>query len=90
MSNEKRELREHANVKPTSLDPRYASARPWDWHVCLDCRTLVPVLRCPTCGGGRFARSPKAIIRQALKEYGVPPFPFEPKTSSNNRNRNAS
>lgn len=77
MSKPENKARKPAAIKPISQDPRYAAARPWDWHVCLDCHSLVPVLRCPKCGGLRFTSSPKAIIRQATAQHGLPPSPFD-------------
>lgn len=54
------------------LDPRSASARPWDWRVCRDCQTLVPV-RCPKCGSERLSNRPGDIVRVGLLQFGPPP-----------------
>lgn len=58
------------------IDPRYASARPWDWRLCQDCQTLVP-LRCPKCGSARLSGRPGHIIRAGLRQFGPPPALFK-------------
>lgn len=58
------------------LDPRYASARPWDWRLCLDCQTLVPV-RCPKCASDRLSGRPGDIVRAGLRQFGPPPAFFK-------------
>ena len=58
------------------LDPRYASARPWDWRVCRDCQTLVPV-QCPRCGSDKLSDKPKDVIHAALAQFGPPPAFFK-------------
>ena len=58
------------------LDPRYASARPWDWRVCNDCQELVPV-GCPKCGSDRLSGRPRDIVRVGLRRFGPPPGFFQ-------------
>ncbi len=58
------------------LDPRYASARPWDWRVCRDCQALVPV-RCPQCGSERLSGRPRDVVRAGLHQFGPPPGFFQ-------------
>jgi ribosomal protein L40E len=60
----------------THLDPRYASARPWDWWLCRTCEALVP-RRCPRCGSHKLSDKPSHIIRAALAQFGPPPFIFK-------------
>ena len=54
------------------LDPRYASARPWDWRVCLTCEALIPH-RCPRCGSDKLSDKPRDVIHAALTQFGPPP-----------------
>jgi ribosomal protein L40E len=54
------------------LDPRYASARPWDWRVCRTCEALIPQ-RCPRCGSDKLSDKPKDVIHAALTQFGPPP-----------------
>jgi hypothetical protein len=58
------------------IDPRYASARPWDWQVCRDCQTLVPV-RCPKCGSDRLSGRPGDVVHAGLHQFGPPPGFFK-------------
>jgi ribosomal protein L40E len=58
------------------LDPRYASARPWDWRVCRTCEALIPH-RCPRCGSDQLSDKPCHIIRTALAQFGPPPSLFK-------------
>jgi hypothetical protein len=53
-------------------DPRYASARPWEWRVCRACQTLVPV-RCPGCDSDKLSDKPRDVIHAALTKFGPPP-----------------
>ena len=89
MSTKNRREPKSQPIKPISLDPRYAAARPWDWCICQSCDHLIPVLRCPGCGGVRFSSNPKAIIRQALRQHGLPPSKFDshqiPEKSANKK-----
>ena len=58
------------------LDPKYASARPWDWWLCQSCRTLIP-RRCPNCGSAKLSAKRSHIARSALAQFGRPPFLFK-------------
>jgi hypothetical protein len=58
--------------KDPKNDPRFASARTWDWRLCLDCDTLVSE-RCPRCGGTHYTKRPGAIIRSGIRQFGFPP-----------------
>lgn len=58
------------------LDPRYASARPWDWWVCQSCGALIP-RRCPHCGSAKLSDKRSQIIRSGLAQFGPPPFLFK-------------
>jgi hypothetical protein len=60
----------------TCLDPRYASARPWDWRLCRTCESLIP-RRCPRCGSDQLSDQPSHIIRAALAQFGPPPSLFK-------------
>jgi hypothetical protein len=53
------------------LDPRYASARSWDWKLCLKCGALLPE-RCTVCGGSEFTKDPEKIISAAISKLGLP------------------
>jgi len=55
------------------LDPRYASARPWDWWLCRTCEALIPH-RCPRCGSDKLTHKSSHVIRAALTQFGRPPF----------------
>ena len=54
------------------LDPRYAAVRLWDWRLCLECGSLIPE-RCPKCGGNRFSKQPRDILKAAIDQHGYPP-----------------
>jgi len=60
----------------TRLDPRYASARPWDWRYCRTCKSLIPN-RCRCCGSDQLSDKPGHIIRAALAQFGPPPSRFK-------------
>ena len=58
------------------LDPRYASARPWDWRLCRTCESLIPH-RCPRCGSNKLRDNPSLIVRTARAQFGQPPSLFK-------------
>ena len=70
--------RKNAIIQRTEihLDPRYASARPWDWRLCRMCESLIPH-RCPRCGSDQLSDKPSHIIRAALAQFGPPPSLFK-------------
>lgn len=72
MNRKKSQAQKKSKIKESQRDPNYASARPWDWKLCLDCGALIP-RRCQKCGGAYFSERPVDIIEAALAQHGYPP-----------------